>query len=382
MAGGVAHHFNNLLTVIVGYGDFLLSALPAADPLHSDAEAIRRASDRAAALTRQLLAFAGKQVLRREALDLNALVSGRVDMLRHLVGEGVELVTELKPALGQVMADPGQMEPVLVNLAANARDAMPQGGRLTLATSNVDLDESFARSHPEVRPGPYVLLAVSDTGRGMDEATRGRLFEPFLSSTGAGGRTGLGLAAAYGIVQQSGGHIDVQSEPGLGELPSGCTCHAGGRRARRSRRRKHRQRRPVLQRRCCWSRTRRWSAPWPPRSCTALHGAGGRRGRRGPAAGSAARRPDPPAGQRRSYAGDERPGVGGTAGQAAAGAEGTVPVGLPGRPPPPAALSASPARRSWRSPSRRTPSRRKYGKSWASRAALAMLDIGRPGGPT
>ena len=216
MAGGVAHHVNNLLAVINGYGDLLLSALPAADPLRPDAEAIRRAGDRAAALTRELLAFAGKQLLRPQALDLNGLVAGRADTLRRLLGEGIELVTDLAPSLGRVMADPGQMEQVLTDLAANARDALPHGGRLTIATSNIELDESLPCPDPEARPGPYVLLTVSDTGRGLDEAARGRLFEPFFGTEGAGQGAGLRLAAVSGIVRQSGGHIDVHSEPGRG----------------------------------------------------------------------------------------------------------------------------------------------------------------------
>ena len=216
MAGGVAHHVNNLLAVINGYGDLLLSALPAADPLRPDAEAIRRAGDRAAALTRELLAFAGKQFLRPQALDLNGLVAGRADTLRRLLGAGIELVTDLAPSLGRVMADPGQMEQVLTDLAANARDALPHGGRLTVATSNIDLDESLPCPDPEARPGPYVLLTVTDTGRGLDEAVRDRVFEPFLSTEGAGKGTGLRLAAVYGIIRQSGGHIAVHSEPGRG----------------------------------------------------------------------------------------------------------------------------------------------------------------------
>jgi nitrogen-specific signal transduction histidine kinase/CheY-like chemotaxis protein len=218
MAGGMAHHFNNLLTVIVGYGDILLSALPPADPLRPPAEAIRKAADRAAALTRQLLAIAGKQILRPEALDLNALVAGRADLLRSLAGEGVELVTDLDPALGPVMADPGQVEQALVNLVAGARQAMPGGGRLTIATSNVDLDKTFARERPGVRAGPYVLLAVSDTGPGIDEAARGRLFEPFFSPRGVGRGAGLGLATVYGIILQSGGHVEMPSEPGPGAV--------------------------------------------------------------------------------------------------------------------------------------------------------------------
>jgi signal transduction histidine kinase len=216
LAGGVAHQFNNLLTVILGYSDLVLMDLPAGDPAHPLLAEVKKAADRAANLTRQLLAFARRQMIRPRVVDLNAIVADVEPRLRELLGGGIELATRLVPDVGPVNVDPGHMAQVLLDLAANARDAMPGGGRLDIHTTNLDLDEAGARTLPETRPGRYVLLHVSDTGHGMDEATRARVFEPFFTTKPIGQATGLGLAMVYGFLKQSGGHVSVQSEPGRG----------------------------------------------------------------------------------------------------------------------------------------------------------------------
>jgi len=216
LAGGVAHDFNNLLGVIGGYGELLLKDIGPQHPARGRAEQILKATDRAAALTRQLLVFSRKQVLQPRLLDLNAVLANIGKMLRRLIGEDIELVTVFKEGLWRTMADPGQIEQVIVNLAVNARDAMPGGGKLVLETANEELDEGYARSHAGARPGPHVMLAVSDTGHGMDAETLGHIFEPFFTTKEPGKGTGLGLATVYGIVRQSGGHVNVYSEPGRG----------------------------------------------------------------------------------------------------------------------------------------------------------------------
>ena len=218
LAGGVAHEINNMMQGVLGFSELLLHGLPNDDERRGDVEQIRRAAGRAAMVTGQLLAFSRRQVLRPEVLELGAVIENIEPMLRRLLGEDRQLVVSRASGIGRVKADQGQIEQVLINLALNARDAMPSGGRLTLALRNVDLDLAYGGRHPgvEIRPGPYVMIAVSDTGQGMDAATQARIFEPFFTTKPTGQGTGLGLATVYGIIRQSGGYIWVYSEPGRG----------------------------------------------------------------------------------------------------------------------------------------------------------------------
>ena len=216
LAGGIAHDFNNLLTVIGGRSHIAAMGLEADDPRRHHLELITQTVDRAAGLTRQLLAFSRKQILEASVLDLGEVVGGMQPMLRRLIGEDLDLVTELDPGLWRIRADPSQIEQVVLNLIVNARDAMRDGGRLSIEVRNVELDAGYTGAHAGVAAGSYVMLAVSDTGHGMDAATLGQIFEPFFTTKGPGKGTGLGLATVYGIVKQSGGHIWVYSEVGHG----------------------------------------------------------------------------------------------------------------------------------------------------------------------
>jgi nitrogen-specific signal transduction histidine kinase len=216
LAGGIAHDFNNLLTVISGYSELVRGQLGPESRLLTEVDEIQKASERAASLTRQLLAFSRKQMLRPQSISLNRVISGTEPMLSRLIGEHISLRLALDPGVRMVKADPGQIEQVILNLAVNARDAMPRGGRLTIETREVELDEMNAQHHGVAKPGSYVLLAVTDTGQGMDKETLSHLFEPFFTTKHMGRGTGLGLSTVYGIVRQSGGYISAYSEPGMG----------------------------------------------------------------------------------------------------------------------------------------------------------------------
>jgi two-component system, cell cycle sensor histidine kinase and response regulator CckA len=216
LAGGVAHDFNNMLTVIAGYNRMILDEISTLDPLRGYAEEILKAADRAGALTNQLLAFSRRQIMQPRVIDLNAVIGQTENMLRRLIGEDIELVLNLAADSGNIKADPNHIEQAIVNLAVNSRDAMPLGGRITIETAHVQIDETYAKTHMGVKPGEFVMIAVSDTGHGMDSATRQNIFEPFFTTKQRGKGTGLGLATVYGVVKQTGGDIWVYSEPGQG----------------------------------------------------------------------------------------------------------------------------------------------------------------------
>ena len=216
LAGGVAHDFNNMLTVISGYNRMILDELSPMDPLRGYAEEILKAADRAGALTNQLLAFSRRQIIQPRVMSVNTVVGQTEKMLRRLLGEDIQLSFDLKPEVGNIRADPNQIAQAIVNLAVNARDAMPTGGHISVETANVHLDENYVRTHLGVHPGDFVMIAMSDSGHGMDAATRQRIFEPFFTTKQQGKGTGLGLATVYGMVKQAGGDIWVYSELGKG----------------------------------------------------------------------------------------------------------------------------------------------------------------------
>ena len=216
LAGGIAHDFNNLLTVIKGYTQLTLSQISEADPSRGNIDEIRKAAERAAELVQQLLTFSRRRVLDMKVLDLNKLIEGLEKMVSRVIGEDIEMITVLTDDLGRVKTDPGQIEQVILNLAVNARDAMPNGGKLAIETKNVQLDENYARTHIGITPGSYVMLSMSDTGVGMTPEVKERIFEPFFTTKEGGKGTGLGLSTIYGITKQSGGTIWVYSEPGQG----------------------------------------------------------------------------------------------------------------------------------------------------------------------
>jgi two-component system, cell cycle sensor histidine kinase and response regulator CckA len=236
LAGGVAHDFNNMLTVISGYTRMILDELPPLDPLREYADEIGKAADRAGSITNQLLAFSRRQVVQPRVINVNTIVGQTEKMLRRLLGEDIQLTMDLHQQVSNIQADPNQIEQAIVNLAVNARDAMPSGGHIFIETADVHLDENYVKTHLGVRPGDFVMIAMTDTGHGMDQATRLRIFEPFFTTKEQGKGTGLGLATVYGMVKQAGGDIWVYSEPGKGttfklyfpKVTEGVSMRAGG----------------------------------------------------------------------------------------------------------------------------------------------------------
>jgi len=217
LAAGVAHDFNNLLSVIISYTTLLLADLKPGDPMHADLDEVKRAGERAAGLTRQLLAYSRQEMLEPKTLDLNQIVARMGSMLQRLLGEGVGLAIVASETLGNIHADPGQIDQIIMNLVVNARDSIPEGGgKVTIETANVEFDAFYASEHHGVAPGHYVMMEVTDTGVGMDLATQARIFDPFFTTKTRDKGTGLGLSTVFGIVAQSKGHISVRSEPGKG----------------------------------------------------------------------------------------------------------------------------------------------------------------------
>ena len=328
LAGGIAHDFNNILGVIINYAEFVADELEPGSQAHQDVGEIRRAADRAAALTRQLLIFSRREVVKPEVLYLRNVVAELENLLRRALGERVELVTRFGADLCAVEADPGQIEQVLVNLAVNARDAMPDGGRLVIEVDRTELDEEYAYMHPDTEPGIYVRLKVSDTGVGMDEDTVQHAFEPFFTTKGKGEGTGLGLATVYGIVTGAGGRIDIYSESGIGttvkiHLPASSKEPSSGK--ARSRERPERQGRgdPGGRGRAGGAADGR-THPRQGRLLGDRHQRGGGGARRLPGRGAAGRSPD----HRRDHAGDARHRAGRAGRGDAARAEGRLHVRL------------------------------------------------------
>ena len=332
LAGGVAHDFNNLLTVITGYSELLLQKVGKESPMHREVEEIRRAGERAASLTQQLLAFSRKQIIEPKVVHLDHLVAEMHKMLARLIGEDIALQATTGKSLGSVKVDPGQFQQILMNLVVNARDAMPDGGKIVIETANVDLDEGYCALHPYVKPGRFVMLSVSDTGKGMSEEVKAHIFEPFFTTKERGSGTGLGLATTYGAVKQAGGSIEVYSEVGIGttfkiylprveeeavkpvkddrptDLPGGTETVL------------------LVEDEDIAAKPVR-----PDPGAAGVQGAAGPEWGRGDRGGARVRRPDRPSPDGRGDAGDERKRTGDAAGPAPPGDEGSVHVGVHGR---------------------------------------------------